>query len=468
MAAEVKLRLYCHGLGDCLLVTLTRADGEPFNILIDCGIHSSSAGGKDRIREAVEDILSVAPRLDVVVGTHEHWDHISGFSQAEDIFARFDVGQVWFGWTENPADRQASALDRFKGTALSALGGAAVALAGPRGDGAAAERLDSLLGFMMGVAGERSRGAREKLRALSSDVRYLEPGALAPLPRGLEAYRIHVLGPPRDPRMLGLMDSKAETYSLSPATANLIDGLSNALAVNAGTLSLNADPLAPFDDSVGLPLSAMLDAGPVEADPDAAFLWTRYAGQDDWRRVDADWLGAASTLALQLDSRTNNSSLVLAIELVDSGKVLLFAADAQVGNWKTWAGLRLTGTGPEGPVTGADLLARTVFYKVGHHGSRNATLGPGGLELMVHEELSAFIPTDEVMAKKVGWSDIPADKLLDRLRTLTRGRIVQSDSDWLHQRDTRPAEGGGWFDGLTLNPARDQGRTLSVEWTVSG
>ena len=38
-------------------------------------------------------------------------------------------------------------------------------------------------------------------------------------------------------------------------------------------------------------------------------------------------------VALCLDTFTNNSSLVLAIELVESGNILLFAADAQAGNW---------------------------------------------------------------------------------------------------------------------------------------
>ena len=66
-------------------------------------------------------------------------------------------------------------------------------------------------------------------------------------------------------------------------------------------------------------------------------MMSRYRHRDDaWRRIDTDWLNQAGTLALYLDSLTNNSSLALAIELVDSGKVLLFAADAQTGNWLSW------------------------------------------------------------------------------------------------------------------------------------
>jgi hypothetical protein len=56
----------------------------------------------------------------------------------------------------------------------------------------------------------------------------------------------------------------------------------------------------------------------------------------DWRRIDYDWLSGADDLALQLDNATNNTSLVLAIELIDDGRVLLMPADAQLGNCLSW------------------------------------------------------------------------------------------------------------------------------------
>ena len=55
-----------------------------------------------------------------------------------------------------------------------------------------------------------------------------------------------------------------------------------------------------------------------------------------WRQIEDDWLGGAETLGLALDSATNNTSLVLAIEVKASKQVLLFPADAQVGNWLSW------------------------------------------------------------------------------------------------------------------------------------
>src|SRR5207248_1329999 len=92
----------------------------------------------------------------------------------------------------------------------------------------------------------------------------------------------------------------------------------------------------------------------------------------DWRRIDKDWLSSAELLALDMNDYTNNASLVLAFELGKGGKVLLFAADAQRGNWASW-GKKDWADGKR-RVTARDLLARTVLYKVGHHGSHNATL----------------------------------------------------------------------------------------------
>ena len=73
-----------------------------------------------------------------------------------------------------------------------------------------------------------------------------------------------------------------------------------------------------------------------------------------------------------MNDHTNNSSLVLAFEIGKGGKVLLFAADAQRGNWLSWS--RRTGQRRRRTMTAKDLLSRTVLYKVGHHGSHNATL----------------------------------------------------------------------------------------------
>jgi hypothetical protein len=103
--------------------------------------------------------------------------------------------------------------------------------------------------------------------------------------------------------------------------------------------------------------------------------------------------------------------------------VLLFAADAQVGSGLSWQDARWTVDGSV--VTGPDLLARTVYYKVGHHGSHNATLKEKGLELMKSPDLSAFIPTNGKMAKNIGWGQMPYGEILVALEERCRGRVVR-------------------------------------------
>jgi hypothetical protein len=196
----------------------------------------------------------------------------------------------------------------------------------------------------------------------------------------------------------------------------------------------------PFEPPARYSLKALEDsvrASPDTCDTDLQFFARHYFGDakapdQSWRRIDDAFMDAAAEFALQLDNATNNTSLVLAFELVDSGKVLLFAADAQVGNWLSWQDVQWK-LDANTTVTGPDLLQRTVFYKVGHHGSHNATLRAKGLELMQSAELVAFVPVNHQMAKAKGWGKMPLPKLMKELNTRTQGRVVRADEDYVPQ-----------------------------------
>ena len=60
------------------------------------------------------------------------------------------------------------------------------------------------------------------------------------------------------------------------------------------------------------------------------------ASSERWRGIDPDWLGYTGRITLNQEKDINNQSLVLAIELVDTGRVLLFPADAQELSWRSW------------------------------------------------------------------------------------------------------------------------------------
>jgi len=460
----IGLHLYCHGLGDCHLLELPGPGGSVEWILIDCGIHTSMKGGAGRIQTVVDDVLKKTDgKFRAIVGTHEHWDHISAFHPTAKLFSGVKtVAETWLAWTEDPKNTTAQDLDKFKGGAVHTLRlaqkrmprnaelaelklsmGGVIGFMGPGGGRSTAGALTTEKAFSM--EGERVRDAREALANLSKSRVYLEPGKVIEL---TDQVRCYVLAPPRDTKLFGTLDSAALTYNAA-AAAPLLVGLKNALEVNAGKRSLEDDPASPFDGDEGLPLSAAREN-------DDPFLGAHY-DNESWRTINNDWLMPASELALQLDNRTNNTSLVLAFEIIKSKHVLIFAADAQIGNWKGWQDVVFPEEGTRPKVTGKDLLERAVFYKVGHHGSRNATMSKGGLELMNKLEL-AFNPTDGDMAKKVQWEDIPAKALNEELVRRTSGRLIEGDK--LNKLDlTKFVAGGALGEDVKIQVAKgSQGR----------
>ena len=121
---ELIVRMYRQGLGDCFLLALPGTDGRPRYLLIDCGVHLGKTKGSERLKQVLDDILkSTGARLDVVVATHEHADHLSGFVQKGSPFLleKLLVDEVWLAWTEKRGDSQADTLRKKRGTARAVI-----------------------------------------------------------------------------------------------------------------------------------------------------------------------------------------------------------------------------------------------------------------------------------------------------------------------------------------------------------
>lgn len=436
------VRHYCQGIGDSHLLQFARTDGSPYFVLIDCGLHASVSGGPDYMDRVVADIAAATnSHLDVLVVTHEHWDHVSAFLTAAAAFGDFTVGEVWMGWTENPDEPEARRLDTFKTLAMNVSAQAATRLARSAAPLAPSlhRGLRALEGFQFSLKGERVRKARDAARDLGNELYYLDPQTEPfELPH-VPGVRVYVLGPPRSEAQLRLTTRQTEMYGLGISRGI---GLAQALASSPAFASGETiDAYAPFDIEQGDDLDALL-AGSKAADGVGAFLEAHYSGiggdrSQSWRRIDDDWLYAAADLALQFDSRTNNTSLVLAFEFTRSNRVVLFAADAQVGNWLSWQDLKWETEGVE--VTGPDLLGRVIYLKVAHHGSENATLEEKGLELMESPDLAAFVPVNQVDAKRVGWGRMPFEDILTRLQEKTAGRVIRADDGWIDSAKPAPS-----------------------------
>lgn len=453
--AGVRVRMYRQGLGDCFLIAIPKNNGDDFFLMIDCGVVLGTEKPADKMRPVVEDVIKVTGgRVDVLAATHEHWDHLSGFIQVEDLFAKADdkdksgkleVGAVWFAWTEDPKNKLALALKKERGDKIKALRLAVTQLHGAAAamgldSSPLASGIDELLGFF-GAAGKNSTSqALQTIREFTSEPpRYCHPEDDPIEVPDLSAFRIYVMGPPQDETLIKKTGSSTELYkdqkSFAEAAAWTL-ALSGADKTELPTEL--QDFTAPFDRNDCISLSDVQNSISAESDGNQTlqFFDRYYFGKDTdsayvdqrWRRIDSDWMSAGAEFALALDSATNNTSLVLAIEHIQSGKVLLFAADAQVGNWLSWQDVKWTVNGKT--VTGPDLLRRTVLYKVGHHGSHNATLKAKGLELMISDDLCALIPVNHAMAVKKRWGRMPLPTLVDALRSQTKGRLLQVDQDF--------------------------------------
>ena len=441
---RVKVRHYCQGIGDCHLLGFPKANGGTYWMLIDCGVHGRVKGGSEKMKQVLADIAKITGgHLDVVVVTHEHMDHVSGFLAGAGTFETVD--NVWMAWTEDPEDPHAGELDKFRGSALATLAKAGEGLKAGANPSphlfSLSAGLNAMAGFYFGLDGERVRKARDAVFNLGNNspaVRYLEPTDQPITIDELPDLRIYVLGPPRDAKLLGITERQSEMFVAAAASGGPIArALSSAFLLATGLPEdeEEGERGLPFEPNVGTDLRT-LSAVESAADEDeiTAFACDNYLGRpgkDDqsWRRIDHDWLGVSADLAMQLDNKTNNTSLVLAFEFVDTGRVLLFAADAQVGSWLSWHDLKWK-VGDE-TVTGPDLLARTVYYKVSHHGSHNATLRQRGLDMMTHKDLSAFIPTNKADAAEIGWDEMPFDLIVQTLAKRCRDRVIRSDDPWL-------------------------------------
>jgi hypothetical protein len=451
------IRMYrLNELGDCFLVTLANA-GRTSRLLIDCGSFRNNGQSIKRIKEIVAGISAqTAPdHLDVVVGTHQHNDHLSGFVHCQAEFEQIGIEQVWLSWLDDPDDLMARELGEDHNNLRLQVAAVRDQLAASSID-TGGVRPYEILSDILGFYGAGAVGAAPQIPAQGITILkeigtqpplYLRPGRSLDMP-GLPsgAVRVHVLGPPRIPgnELLRRTNPRAgESYDLAAANVQA-SKLLDAINVRVGEVSR---------DEQQYPFSERTKQQARHASPALSAMMKRYRQRTEtWRRIDNDWLNQASTLALYLDSLTNNSSLALAIELVDSGKVLLFAADAQVGNWLSWHEI----TWHDTTISTDDLLARTVFYKVGHHASHNATL-VAALEKMNQPELIAFIPVnkqDPNITKKNGWK-MPASNLFRRLTEKTNNRVLQMDGD--NPRDCDPSK----------NPAKQSWSSVNIKPSIT-
>jgi hypothetical protein len=332
MADKLLIRLFDVGLGDCIYCRIPKAhrDGRDFHILIDCGTLSSTS----YLSAAIENLKPSLPliegkrRVDLLVVTHEHKDHMTGFGMK--LWDDFSFGAIWMNAAMDPNHPEAERTKKLHGFAAGAM--------------AQALRLNLALGpglmelaNVMALNEDAMRTLRETLpRASKIKPTYVHAASSkANLALPLEGASISVLGPERDIDFYYLGD---------PGDPSLrrVFGF-----IEAG--------LPPVSAAVPEPSAV---ATPANLDP------------ADFRQLRSRMLSTALAFAALDGKVCNNTSVVLLLEW--KGKRLLFVGDAE------WDGRFKEGKGNcswnvmwnrrKDRLNGA-----LAFLKIGHHGSVNAT-----------------------------------------------------------------------------------------------
>jgi beta-lactamase superfamily II metal-dependent hydrolase len=425
--SDLRVRMYRVGFGDFFLLTVPTKSG-PQHILIDCGVH---AGDINSMKACVQDLVSVTDRkLALVIATHYHADHLSGFASNFDEFAQFEVGMVWI---TNRLDPKHKVAAKFKAQIRTLAADLQIKL-GARSDPPARQALakvQNALGIQFGAAKDKEGDNEKALRLLTKGfknqppVHYYQGGDDAELPAVLKGtITAEILGP-------SPLDSGNEFASSDNATEQYLA----AAAVN-GIQSVAS--LLPFEKE-----------WPANAGnyPSEIFLAYRTEAEIQRRRpgspkalerlIEDAQPDVLLAVADKVDGTLNNQSLVILFTCL--GKKLLFVGDAQWGNWSYWLyGKKVSGKDPGILPKAKQILESIDFYKVGHHGSTNANPIPAVAALnqncvsMCSTECNDENP-DPVKAKKRPYGDIgkgsevPRIDLMVALEKQTNNRLVRSD-----------------------------------------
>ena len=392
---KVTIRMYNVGFGDCFLLTFHYdAPLKDQHILIDFGTGGGSAD-MDAIAAEIKDVCG--GKLYAVVATHRHRDHISGFSDTAGakstgaVIASCNPEVVLQPWTENPkaAPDAKSATVLAKGASTAHLYLASLDAMQGYAESAAAMAAQWRESRTRPLGVEKLAATNAKNPAASANLqkmgkrapRFLKYGSESGLENAktLPGVKVHVLGPPSLEQQKDLKYAKkSDQYWL----AGRFWGLQQKAAAASGRVDL-------FPDSPRYGRNAT----PIQA---------------RWfvEHADAALRKNVRGIVTILDSYLNNTSLILLFEV--KGRKLLFPGDAQLENWQ-WA---LSQPGIE------DLLKDVDVYKVGHHGSRNAT--PHALwehfEKRKDRSLTSLMSTASGVYDRSEEGKVPSDNLVDALK----------------------------------------------------
>lgn len=390
---NIKVRMYDIGFGDCFLFYLPDASGGRTRLmLLDFGQHLS--GKTNSLTKIGKDIIAQAKAItgkayiDVVIATHRHYDHISGYDLK--AWDNVEVGEVWLPWTEDPTNPQAvelkqmqfefaKALNERVSSRSAAYGFIQNSLLPLSNDGA----MTTLLRGFQGSPRRRFLPVRKKTSDNDSFV--IKPSFTS---NHLPGVKVHALGPSYDPKIIStLKPPRGEYYEfVSCATAQATS--SNATAL--------------FDVKYQLTKADHREIS-------SHFYKGRDKALKDYEKLKEQAHFDPDMAAQKLEDVINGTSLVLILEV---GHIcILLGGDAE---WGTWSEILEN-------EKWTSLLSRISLYKVSHHGSYNGT--PSRF-------VEDYLPDDAVslvsLTPMIKWPSIPRASLISELGKGKR-RVFRTD-----------------------------------------
>ncbi len=372
---KVTLRTYQVGFGDCILMILEYSDGSEKFVLFDFGTTALPKSlGKTAgqwLKMIADDIKArCSSQLDIVVATHRHADHILGFSTDNDsgkaglVIRSCKPKLVVQPWTEDPklpedaeegrrslvgpAEVKAASERSYSLTLLNmqAISGAIVDEA--KNVRSAAPAVAEQIEFI-GLDNVSNESAVKNLGTMGKNV-YISYGfdLNAKIKTILPGIKVEVLGPPT------LKQHPPAGHEAPKNASEYWPFL--AMAQNYWSMQAATSEMSSKNISAGKRLF-----------PNASVYSAPFPSRSRWfvrrmRKLRADQL---LSIATTMDDALNNTSLILLFEI--GGKKFLFPGDAQIENWEYC--LKFA----DDKATHLKRLADTYVYKVGHHGSTNAT-----------------------------------------------------------------------------------------------